>query len=218
MILQSPLPHTEPATDCALCPRLANLRHEWQQEFPKWANAPVPLFGDPQAWLALIGLAPGKQGGNRTGRAFTGDFAGKLLFETLARHGLSEGVYAARGDDGVALHGAMLFNALRCAPPANKPSPEELRNCRPYLDAGLAALPQLRVVIALGEIAHRAAVKAMGGRLPKARFAHGAEHVMPDGRILLDSYHPSRLNLNTGTLTEAMLDAVFARALALHKG
>jgi uracil-DNA glycosylase family 4 len=212
----SPLPATEPPLDCPLCPRLAIFRHALRGEFPDWWNAPVPAFGDPAAWLVIVGLAPGKHGANRTGRPFTGDYAGVLLYETLAKFGLSDGVYAARPDDGLRLNGAMLVNAVRCLPPENKPTPEEIRTCRPFLEAPLAALSNARVFVALGQIAHQSAVKALGGRLPKARFGHLAEHRMPDGRLLIDSYHCSRYNTNTGRLTAAMFEAVFERALQLR--
>ena len=212
----SPLPATEPPHDCPLCPRLVAFRQECRAEQPDWWNAPVPAFGDPDAWLAIVGLAPGKHGANRTGRPFTGDYAGDLLYATLARFGLSDGRYEARPDDGLRLTGAMLVNAVRCLPPANKPTPEEIRTCRPYLEAPVAALPRVRVFIALGQIAHQSAVKALGGRLPKAKFGHLAEHRLPDGRVLIDSYHCSRYNTNTGRLTAPMFEAVFARAIALR--
>lgn len=191
-------------------------REELRAELPDWWNAPVPAFGDPDAWLAIIGLAPGKHGANRTGRPFTGDFAGELLFATLARFGLATGTYQATPEDDLRLHGAIVINAVKCLPPANKPTPEEIHSCRPFLEGQAAVLPNARVFIALGQIAHQSAVKVMGGRLPKARFGHCAEHRMPDGRILLDSYHCSRYNQNTGRLTAAMFEAVFARALELR--
>lgn len=187
-------------------------------EFPDWWNAPVPAFGDPEAWLGIIGLAPGKHGANRTGRPFTGDFAGELLFNTLAKFGLSTGCYAGAPDDGLALNGAMIINAVKCLPPANKPTPAEIHTCRPFLERQAAALPNARVFIALGQIAHQSAVKILGGRLPKARFGHLAEHRMPDGRILIDSYHCSRYNQNTGRLTAEMFEAVFARAIKVRDG
>ncbi|RIA43896.1 uracil-DNA glycosylase family 4 [Hephaestia caeni] len=208
----SPLPATEPPHDCPRCPRLVAFREELRDAFPDWWNAPVPAFGDPDAWLAIVGLAPGKQGANRTGRPFTGDYAGDLLYATLAKFGLSEGQYQARADDGVTLNGAIIVNAVRCLPPQNKPTPEEIRTCRPFLEAPIAALPGTRIFIALGQIAHQSAVKALGGRLPKARFGHLAEHRLPGGRVLIDSYHCSRYNTNTGRLTAAMFEAVFARA------
>ncbi len=214
MIPPNPAPDAEPSRDCALCPRIVTLRHACQAEFPSFWNAPVPSFGDPQAWLAIVGLAPGKHGANRTGRSFTGDFAGDMLFETLAKFGLAEGDYNRRADDGVILKGAVILNAVKCLPPENKPTPEEIRKCRPFLGQALTSLPNVRTVIALGEIAHQSVLKIFGAKLPKHRFAHGAVHHMLDGRIVLDSYHCSRYNVNTGRLTVDMLDAVFERATA----
>jgi uracil-DNA glycosylase len=208
----------EPPRDCPLCPRLADFREVQRAAHPDWFNAPVPVFGDPDAWLAIVGLAPGLQGANRTGRPFTGDFAGVLLYETLLKFGLAEGVFAARPDDGLRLTGAIIVNAVRCVPPQNKPTPLEIKTCREFLTPNLAALPNLRVVVALGAIAHQSAVKALGGRLPKCRFGHLAEHVLPSGRILLDSYHCSRYNQNTRVLTTEMFEAVFARALVVKDG
>ncbi len=212
----SALPDTEPPHDCPLCPRLVAFRDELRLEHPDWWNAPVPAFGDPAAWLAITGLAPGKHGANRTGRPFTGDFAGELLYRTLLKFGLATGTYGATPEDDLALHGAMIVNAVRCLPPQNKPTPEEIRTCRPFLEAPLERLGNVRIVVALGAIAHQSAVKALGGRLPKAKFGHLAEHHMPDGRVLLDSYHCSRYNQNTRVLTTEMFEAVFARALALR--
>jgi uracil-DNA glycosylase family 4 len=212
----SPIPETEAPRDCPRCPRLVAFREALRGEHPDWWNAPVPAFGDTGAWLAIVGLAPGKHGANRTGRPFTGDYAGDLLFATLAKFGLTEGVYDSRPDDGLALKGVIICNSVKCLPPQNKPTPEETRTCRPFLEKQLDVLPNARIVIALGQIAHQSAVKAMGGRLPKCRFAHLAEHRMPDGRILIDSYHCSRYNTNTGRLTAAMFEAVFERAMELR--
>ena len=214
--MPSPLPATEPPHDCPLCPRLVAFRNALRSEHPAWWNAPVPAFGDPDAWLAIVGLAPGKHGANRTGRPFTGDFAGELLYETLDRFGLSEGTFDARVDDGLVLTGAILINAVRCLPPENKPTPEEIRTCRPFLEAPIAALPRACVFVALGQIAHQSTVKAFGARLADARFGHCAQHRLPDGRILIDSYHCSRYNQNTGRLTRQMFEQVFARALELR--
>jgi uracil-DNA glycosylase family 4 len=211
----SPIPATEPPRDCPRCPRLVALREALRIEYPSWWNAPVNAFGDPAAWLGIIGLAPGKHGANRTGRPFTGDASGPLLFDTLSRFGLASGTYEAKADDTLQLHGTIIINAVKCLPPENKPTPEETRTCRPFLEGQAAALPNARVFVALGQIAHQSAVKILGGRLPKARFAHFAEHRMPDGRILIDSYHCSRYNQNTGRLTPDMFAAVFARALEL---
>ncbi|CAN5596945.1 uracil-DNA glycosylase [soil metagenome] len=211
----SPIPASEPPRDCPLCPRLVALREALRIEYPSWWNAPVNAFGDPAAWLGIIGLAPGKHGANRTGRPFTGDASGPLLFDTLAQFGLASGSYEAKPDDTLQLHGTMIINAVKCLPPENKPTPEETRTCRPFLEGQAAALPKARVFVALGQIAHQSAVKMLGGRLPKAPFGHLAEHRMPDGRMLIDSYHCSRYNQNTGRLTAGMFEAVFARALEL---
>jgi len=213
----SPIPETEPPRDCPRCPRLVAFRDALRVEYPDWWNAPVNAFGDPDAWLAIIGLAPGKHGANRTGRPFTGDYAGELLFNTLDKYGLAHGQFEARADDTLALHGAIIINAVKCLPPENKPTPEEIRTCRAFLEGQAAVLPNVRVFVALGQIAHQSAVKMLRGRLPKAKFGHLAEHVMPDGRILLDSYHCSRYNQNTGRLTTEMFEAVFARALELRE-
>jgi uracil-DNA glycosylase family 4 len=212
----SPLPATEPPHDCPFCPRLVALREELRAEHPDWWNAPVPAFGDPSAWLCIVGLAPGKHGANRTGRPFTGDYAGDLLFATLAKFGFTRGAYEARADDGLALDGAIICNSVKCLPPANKPTPEEIHTCRPFLADQVAALPNTRIFVALGQIAHQSAVKVLGGKLPKCRFGHLAQHRMPDGRMLIDSYHCSRYNTNTGRLTADMFEAVFARALELR--
>ena len=207
----------EPPRDCPLCPRLVAAREALREQNPTWWNAPVPAFGDPDATIAIVGLAPGLHGANRTGRAFTGDHSGTLLFATLVKVGLATGTFANRPTDGLRLKGTIILNAVKCLPPENKPTPDEIRTCRPFLETELAALPSVRVVVALGQIAHQSVVKAMGGKLPKARFAHGAEHRMPDGRIVLDSYHCSRYNQNTGRLTPEMFAAVFDRAVALSQ-
>lgn len=212
----SPIAATEPPFDCPRCPRLVAVREELRVEYPDWWNAPVNAFGDQQAWLAIVGLAPGKHGANRTGRPFTGDYAGNLLFETLAKYGLTRGAYEGDPQDSLALDGAIIVNAVKCLPPQNKPTPEEIHTCRPFLDGQIAALPNARVFVALGQIAHQSAVKVLGGRLPKCKFGHLAEHRMPDGRVLIDSYHCSRYNQNTGRLTTAMFEAVFARALEVR--
>jgi len=209
-----PLPEAEAPRDCPLCPRLAAFRDVLRVEYPDWWNAPVPAFGDPGAWLAICGLAPGKHGANRTGRPFTGDHAGVLLFETLAKFGLSRGHYDARIDDGLTLDGAIIVNSVKCLPPANRPEPSEIATCRRFFEAGLAALPNVRVLVALGQIAHVATVRAHGGRQADHRFGHGAEHRLPGGSLLIDSYHCSRYNQNTGRLTRVMFESVFVQALA----
>lgn len=182
----------EPAHDCSLCPRLVDFREQQRAAHPDWHNAPVASFGDPEAWLAIVGLAPGLRGANRTGRPFTGDFAGELLYETLLKYGLAKGAYGATPNDGLILKGAIIINSVRCVPPQNKPTPEEVRTCRPFLEGQLKSLPRVRMLIALGQIAHQSAIKSLGGKLPKYRFAHLAEHVLPSGLRLIDSYHCSR--------------------------
>jgi uracil-DNA glycosylase len=204
-----------PGRDCALCPRLKSFRDDNRARYPEFFNAPVPSFGDPEARLLIVGLAPGLKGANKTGRPFTGDYAGDLLYVTLARHGLSRGTYAARADDGLALAGCRITNAVRCVPPENKPTPAEAAACRPFLAGEIAALPRLRVVLALGRIAHDQVLRALGLRLAAYPFAHGAIHALPDGKRLADSYHCSRYNTNTGVLTETMFDEVVARAARL---
>ena len=213
----SPVPALEAPRDCPLCPRLVAFRHALRAEHPDWWNAPVPHYGDPDAWLAICGLAPGKQGANRTGRPFTGDFAGFLLYETLHKFGFAEGAFDRDGEDDLRLRGVAILNSVKCVPPQNKPLPEEIATCsRAYFQPALAALPKARLLIALGQIAHGAAVRAAGGRLSAYKFGHLAEHVLPDGRVLIDSYHCSRYNQNTNRLTAPMFEQVFARALELR--
>jgi uracil-DNA glycosylase family 4 len=208
----SPIPEAEAPRNCPLCPRLVRFREDCRDEHPAWWNAPVPAFGDREAWLAIVGLAPGKHGANRTGRPFTGDYAGELLYATLLKFGLAEGEYRGDPGDGLRLKGAVILNAVKCLPPANKPEPREIATCRNYFEAALAALPTVRVLVALGQIAHVASAKALG---MKPSFGHGSEVEAPDGRILLSSYHCSRYNQNTGRLNAAMFESVFERALAL---
>ena len=211
---QSPIPQAEAPHDCPLCPRLVALREQLRAEHPDWWNAPVPAFGDPEAWMAIVGLAPGMRGANRTGRAFTGDYSGELLFSTLLKFDLAVGEYGGDPADGLRLKGAIILNAIKCLPPANKPLPVELTTCgRTYLEPSFAALPNLRVILALGHIAHHSVVRALG--LGKTQFGHGAVAVAPDGRVLLSSYHCSRQNTNTGRLTRDMFERVFERALEL---
>jgi uracil-DNA glycosylase family 4 len=212
----SPVPAAEPPLDCPLCPRLAAFREELRVAHPDWWNAPVPAFGDPDAWLGIVGLAPGMHGANRTGRPFTGDFAGLLLYETLLKFGLADGIYEERIDDSLRLTGAVIVNSVRCLPPQNKPLPAEIATCRSFYTLSLAALPKVKVMVALGQIAHGSAVRTAGGKLSAYRFGHLAEHRLPDGRILIDSYHCSRYNQNTGRLTAEMFEQVFQRALALR--
>jgi uracil-DNA glycosylase family 4 len=216
MLLESPVPEAEAPRDCPLCPRLVLLREELREEYPDWWNAPVPAFGDRNAWLGIVGLAPGMFGANRTGRPFTGDFAGILLYETLIKFGLAEGRYEERIDDTLRLTGCVILNSVKCLPPANKPLPAEVANCSAYYRGALAVLPNVRLLVALGQIAHVNAVRTAGGRQADYRFGHLAEHRLPDGRLLIDSYHCSRYNQNTGRLTAEMFEAVFARATELR--
>jgi uracil-DNA glycosylase family 4 len=216
MAFVSPIPDTEPPHDCPRCPRLVAFREALRVEHPDWWNAPVPAFGDPDAWLCIVGLAPGKHGANRTGRPFTGDFAGDLLFETLQKFGFASGTYRANPDDGLTLHGIVICNSVKCLPPENKPLPQEIANCRPFLAAQIDAVAQARVYIALGQIAHQSAVRTLGGKLSERKFGHLAEHRFAGDEVLIDSYHCSRYNQNTGRLTREMFEAVFERALALR--
>jgi uracil-DNA glycosylase family 4 len=214
--LESPLGVTAapgfapPSPDCPLCPRLAGFRAQQRSVHPDWFNAPVPPFGAETAELLIVGLAPGLRGANRTGRPFTGDYAGDLLYATLRKFGLASAGYAAHVGDGLVLDRARITNAVRCVPPQNKPETGEIAACRPFLAAELASLPRLRAILALGAIAHHAALAAHGLRRATYPFKHGALHELPNGLLLADSYHCSRLNTNTGTLTPAMFEAVFA--------
>lgn len=207
-----------PDPNCPLCPRLAAHREVLRAREPEWFNAPVPGFGDMGGWLAIAGLAPGERGANRTGRPFTGDGAGTLLFATLLELGLARGVYGAAPDDGLELLGCRIVNSVRCLPPANKPTPEEIRTCRPFLKDELKAMLELKVVLALGQIAHQSAVKALGGKLPKHPFGHGNVHRLHTGYTIVDSYHPSRLNQNSGRLTAEMFREAVEAAIAARAG
>lgn len=209
-------PGPEPARNCPLCPRLAAFRADNIATHPGWYNGPAPSFGDPEARLLIVGLAPGLNGANRTGRPFTGDYAGDLLYATLLKFGFAQGVYAARPDDGLSLVGAMIANAVRCAPPQNKPLPAEIAACRPFLAARIAALPRLKAVLCLGRIAHESVLAALGARKSAFPFAHGAEYAGAGGGVaIFDSYHCSRYNTNTRRLTAEMFEDVFRKVDAL---
>ena len=199
----------QPGRDCALCPRLRSFIVGNRNTYPDFFNAPVPPFGDEAPRLLIVGLAPGLKGANRTGRPFTGDYAGDLLYSTLARYGWSTGTFAASADDGVTLQGARITNAVKCVPPENKPTPAEIKTCRRFLVSEIDALPSVRAVLALGLIAHNAVLASRGRRLAAHKFAHGARHDLGGGRTLFDSYHCSRYNTNTGRLTTPMFHAVF---------
>jgi uracil-DNA glycosylase family 4 len=202
-----------PSDDCLSCPRLAEFRSANRKAWGDWHNSPVPAFGDFDVEFLVVGLAPGLRGANRTGRPFTGDYAGDLLYATLLEFGLAEGVYGASRQDGLRLKNSRITNAVRCVPPENKPTPEEIKICNQFLARELTALPRLKVILALGTIAHGAALSALGLRKSSASFAHGAVHPLSGGRSLIDSYHCSRYNTNTGRLTEAMFKAVFAEKI-----
>lgn len=204
----------EPPPDCPLCPRLAAFRHANRAAEPGWHNAPVPSWGPRESAMLVVGLAPGLRGANRTGRPFTGDHAGLLLYGTLAAFGLASGTYGADPADGFALTGCRVVNAVRCVPPQNLPLPAEIRTCNPFLAAELAAMPRLRGILALGVVAHDAVLRARGLRKSRFPFRHGAVHRLEDGPVLADSYHVSRYNTNTGRLTEAMFKQAVASLLA----
>jgi len=209
--LTTSFPPSEPAEpdhDCPRCPRLVEFRTRWRAREPAWFNAPVPSFGPRDARLLIVGLAPGLQGANRTGRPFTGDYAGDLLYETLKQSGFAAGRYEARPDDGLVLPDCRITNAVRCVPPENKPSGSEIANCRGFLKNTIAEMPRLRAILALGRIAHDSVVASFGLRSSAAVFGHGRVHSI-DHLKLYDSFHCSRLNTNTGKLTPEMFAAVF---------
>ena len=199
----------EPVPDCGLCPRLARFLADQRGAEPLWHNAPVLSFGPASARLLVVGLAPGMHGANRTGRPFTGDHAGILLYETLLEFGFATGAYEARADDGLALEDCMITNAVRCVPPLNKPTPAEINTCRKFLTARIAAMPCLAAIVALGRVAHDTTLVALGHKRSAFRFGHGASHRVGAQLTLFDSYHCSRYNTNTGVLTPAMFRAVF---------
>jgi uracil-DNA glycosylase family 4 len=202
---------------CPRCPRLVAYRLENQRQHPDWFNDPAPSFGDPDARLMIVGLAPGRMGANRTGRPFTGDHAGVLLYETLIKLGFARGTYRARPDDGLTLVDCMITNAVRCAPPANKPETSEEANCRPFLTARLAALPRLKAIVTLGDVSRRNVLKALGLRASAGVSGHGAQFDAGGYRIF-NSYHCSRLNTNTGRLTPQMFEDLFQEAKAFLDG
>ena len=202
-------PFDEPYRDCPLCPRLAAFRTGNRANLPDFFNAPVPAFGKLSARLLIVGLAPGLKGANRTGRPFTGDYAGDLLYATLEQFGFARGRYDRRADDGFELVDCRITNAVRCVPPQNKPTPEEARTCRTFLAAEIAAMPRLAAILALGQLAHNEVLSTLGSRRAAFPFKHGAMHTLPNV-MLADSYHCSRYNTNTGVLTAAMFESVFA--------
>lgn len=199
-----------PPHDCPLCPRLVAYRAANRVANPAWFNGPVPSFGPESAQFLVVGMAPGVKGANRTGRPFTGDHAGILLYTTLLKFGFASGTYRAEADDGLVLHDTRIINAVRCVPPANLPEPREVATCNQFLSAELHLLPNVKMVLALGVLAHAAILKACGIPLARIRFAHGAMHELPDGLLLADSYHVSRYNTSTRRLTPEMFETVVA--------
>ncbi len=202
----------EPPCDCQLCPRLAGYRSKNSAREPTWFNAPVPSFGERDARLLIVGLAPGVSGANRTGRPFTGDYAGDLLYATLFKYGFAKGKYDAKPDDTLKLVNCRITNAVRCVPPENKPTPAEATTCRIFLNATIEGMQNLKVIVALGRIAHEATLRAYKLKLADFPFAHESRHTLPRGITLIDSYHCSRYNTNTKRLTTDMFEAVFAQA------
>jgi uracil-DNA glycosylase len=203
-------PSGKPGRDCPRCPRLVAFRSAWRKQEPDWFNAPVPSFGPIDAQLLIVGLAPGLRGANRTGRPFTGDYAGDLLYATLKEFGFAKGDYQARPDDGFMLIDCRITNAVRCVPPENKPTPQEIKTCRDFLIPTIKEMPRLRAIVALGRVAHETVVSARSARRSDHPFGHGGARAMGD-LTLFDSYHCSRYNTNTGVLTADMFRAVFAQ-------
>jgi uracil-DNA glycosylase family 4 len=203
----------KPGRDCPRCPRLVEFRKKWRSKEPTWFNAPVPSFGPASARLLIVGLAPGLQGANRTGRPFTGDYAGVLLYETLLHYKFARGIYGAHPDDGLTLTDCRITNALRCVPPENKPTPAEIANCRDFLKMTMVGMKNLRAVLALGHIAHYSVLAALTVKKSAAPFKHGGKRKL-DGIALFSSYHCSRYNTNTGVLTPEMFRRVFANVRA----
>lgn len=208
----------EPHSECNLCPRLYEFRCANRREFPNMFNAPVPSFGDLGGKILIVGLAPGLKGANFSGRPFTGDYAGELLYPTLCDFGLARGTFAARIDDGVELIDCRLTNAVRCVPPENKPLPAEEAACRPFLVAEIAAMKNLKVILAQGLVAHNAVLKTFGYKLSAYKFGHAAVHELPNGLVLVDTYHTSRYNVNTGRLTVDMFREVIALCKSMATG
>ena len=201
--------NAEPVRNCGLCPRLAEFRAIHAKREPKWFSGAVPSFGPENARLLIVGLAPGLQGAHRTGRPFTGDHAGDLLYAMLSEFKFSKGTYDRRIDDGLELRDCMISNAVRCVPPQNKPTSAEIKTCRQFLNGRIHALPKLKVIMALGRIAHDSTLSALECRRAAHPFGHAAKHQLTDNLTLIDSYHCSRYNTNTGRLTEDMFRNVF---------
>ena len=207
-----------PDPDCQLCPRLADFRAEQRAQHPDWFNSPVAAFGDRNGEVLIAGLAPGMRGANRTGRPFTGDYAGDLLYQTLSKFGLANGKYQANVDDGLVLSNCVILNAVRCLPPQNKPTPAEIKQCNQFFAGEIATLPRLKCILALGRIAHEAILTGQGLVRARYPFGHNARHDLPSGLVMFNSYHCSRYNTNTGRLTEEMFEDVFEQITGFLKG
>lgn len=199
-----------PAPDCQLCPRLCNFRAQNKNQYSSFFNAPVPSFGSLDAQFLVVGLAPGLKGANQTGRPFTGDYAGLILYHSLQKYGFAKGDYKERADDGFELINCRVTNAVRCVPPENKPELSEINTCNNFLQAEIAQMKNLQVIVSLGLVSHNAVLKAFGHKASFAKFTHGAQHLLPRGLCLLNSYHTSRYNMNTGRLTQEMFDGVIS--------
>ncbi len=211
---------TPPPSDCSLCPRLVAFRAANAAAYPAFFNGAVPPFGDLSARMLVVGLAPGLKGANASGRPFTGDYAGVVLYQALAEHGLAHGDYQARADDGFTLQGVRITNAVRCVPPENKPTPQEEKACNPFLIREIAAMPNLKLILSLGLTSHNAVLRTFQCKAKDYKFAHGAVHRLASADraeplLLLDSYHTSRYNVSTGRLTQAMFNDIIAQARAL---
>lgn len=206
------MPFTPPSKDCPLCPRLVAFREENQRKFPSFYNGTVPSFGPIEAPMLVVGLAPGLKGANASGRPFTGDYAGIVLYSALAKFGFAQGEYKARADDGFTLTKVRITNAVRCVPPQNKPAPEEAKTCNRFLIDEMAAMPNLKLILCLGLTSHQAVLRTLKLKQKDFRFGHGAIHDLPQGRRLLNSYHTSRYNVQTGRLTQEMFDKIVQQA------
>jgi len=204
-----------PAPDCPKCPRLCGFREANRQHYPTFFNAPVPSFGELNAEFLVVGLAPGLKGANKTGRPFTGDYAGIILYASLLKFKFAQGDYKESREDGLTLVNCRITNAVRCVPPENKPELAEIKTCNEFLKREIAAMPRLKLILSLGLISHNAVLRATGHKAAFAKFRHGAIHKLTDKIVLLDSYHCSRYNINTGMLTPAMFDDIVDRARAL---
>ncbi len=207
-----------PERDCPLCPRLVDYRLSNRGREPSWHNAPVPSFGDLSAALLIVGLAPGVKGANRTGRPFTGDYAGQLLYTSLLKYGFATGSYAERADDGLRLQNCRITNAVRCVPPQNLPTPLEDKTCNQFLSTEIAAMKNLKAILTLGTVAHNMSLRALNIKASAFKFAHGAIHTLHDGLVLTNSYHVSRYNTSTKRLSTEMFEGVVQKLADLIAG